>query len=738
MAQQEAVKLYSTFVKGLVTEASPLTYPPDASANENNCVIFPKGNRARRLGIDFETGFTTSSFSKAVVDIDDFAISNFKWEAVANTTTQFLAFQFGSTVYFYDLAATPFSTHQKSFTVNLLTFKAAFSTDALVASTRVSFASGNGLLFIASSQIEPIVVKYVTGSDTITSTRIYIQIRDFEGLDDSLANDEEPGSLTKEHHYNLRNQGWFDPRPTGGDTVSYFDFNGQPGSYTQTDDTPIATYFGAQSAYPSNSRQWWLSKNSSGDYQPNINAKIYFGNNLAPRGHYILNAFNKDRSAFSGVASITAETVSNRPPTVSFFAGRVWYACNSTIYYSQVVTSAAQVGMCFQVADPTAEQLSELVASDGGVIQIPEMGQAVKLFSAGSGMLVFGSNGVWFIGGGANGAFSATDFSTSKLTPIGMNSPDSVVAVDSDIYWWSKIGIQGVSQKTGIFGPVQGNFDKVNITDTTIKTFYLQNITELAKQYVKAEYDPANNTIVWLFKRTTNDHPFLYDRVLNLDLTLKAFYPWSFSVSSPDASSVYVCGVFQSPSLNTISDQPSDRRNSYLTYINLAPFAGLYKATFSLIKDSTFKDWKSFSGSVGGSDYMSFVETGYELLQDAVKQKSTPWLISYFKRTEENFVADGDDYTVDHPSSCLLTAKWNWSSSVVSNKWTSPIELYRINRMPTPDASNLALDTGFPLVYNRYKVRGRGRAIQFRFESTTGKDFNLYGWAVVFSGNQKP
>ena len=38
-----------------------------------------------------------------------------------------------------------------------------------------------------------------------------IQVRDFEGVDDDLGNDEEPFTLSKEHHYNLLNQGWMAP-----------------------------------------------------------------------------------------------------------------------------------------------------------------------------------------------------------------------------------------------------------------------------------------------------------------------------------------------------------------------------------------------------------------------------------------------------------------------------------------------------------------------------------------------
>ena len=58
MSRAETTKLYRTFVKGMVTEASPLTYPEDASYDEDNMILYRKGNRSRRLGIDFEPGYT--------------------------------------------------------------------------------------------------------------------------------------------------------------------------------------------------------------------------------------------------------------------------------------------------------------------------------------------------------------------------------------------------------------------------------------------------------------------------------------------------------------------------------------------------------------------------------------------------------------------------------------------------------------------------------------------------------
>ena len=209
MARAAANKLYKTFVKGLITEAGPLTYPENASTDELNTVIKVKGSRSRRLGLDFEPSFVSSTISG--LSDPDF-ISEFAWKGVGNdSAVNFLVLQVDSTLHFYDLDAEPITGTKKTFTVDLTTFKAPFASNADVASAPVQMTSGKGWLFVASPFIEPVLVEYNSDSDTISTLTIYILMRDFDGVDDSLGNEEQPTTLTKEHLYNLKNQGWVNP-----------------------------------------------------------------------------------------------------------------------------------------------------------------------------------------------------------------------------------------------------------------------------------------------------------------------------------------------------------------------------------------------------------------------------------------------------------------------------------------------------------------------------------------------
>lgn len=727
MARAKTNRLYRTFVKGLITEAGPLTYPENASINEDNCIIYRKGNRSRRLGMDFEDDFQLSTYEQTDVAR---ATRTYKWESVNNdATVNFLCHRLGTSIYFYDLSQSPLSSGLKSFSVDLNNFSAPNAVD--IEYSEVSMVGGKGYLFVVGEKLEPFLVEYDPDSDAITTQRIYIQIRDFKGVPDELANDEEPATLTDAHKYNLMNQGWIDPRNAGsGTTVQYFDPFGGIGSYAGPTTQVITDYFTQFSKYPANNKQWWVARDgTTGDFDPGLLAKFFSGTARAPRGHFIVDAFYIDRTAVSGVSNLQVESVVERPPTVSFFAGRVWYACNSTVYFSQVLDDKAKAGFCYQEADPTSEDISDLIASDGGVIPIPEMAKAVRLVPMGGGMLVFATNGIWYVSGTQAG-FTATDLSVSKVNPIGTDSPDSIIEAEGQIFWWSKVGIMGMSQKSGLFGTIDGAFDRTNMSEQTIQSFYNLEIPEDSKRYAKGVYDPATNCLQWLFRSDETPSVYMYDRLLNLDLTLGAFYPWTVETVGP-----YISDIFTTLSINTLGSG-TEIRSSFIKYLCAVPQdeTDAYKYTFGFFKNQEFADWQGFD--TVGSSYMSFVETGYELLEDAMRKKQAPYVFCYFRRTEQNYVADGDDYTVDNPSSCYFQVKWDWASSSASNKWSTKVQAYRFRRVPQFSEDDLTFDTGFPIVVTKNKVRGNGKAIQFRFESDEiGKDFDLLGWAVPFEGN---
>lgn len=720
----KANKLYSQFNKGLITEASPLTFPEGTTSDELNMMLFQSGERPRRYGINYttsaSTGITTSNFTP-------YAVSEFKWISANNQAgSDFVAVQIGTTIFFYNLSGAAIGN------IDMSSFIISGVTTATAAATYLGFASGNGFLFVAGKYTEPVVISW--NGSTFSSTRLFVLIRDFIGVDDGLGPDVEPLTLSNLHKYNLQNQGWLvGYNAQDGASVTYWTSFGAQSTQLTSAASVIDSFHTDVGRYPSNSKLWWWAQKAGFNIDPLALTNLPAGNITAPKGHYIVNAFFIDRSAVSAVTSLTTESISERPSTVSYFAGRVWWGCQSTVYFSRVLDANKyyKANFCCMEADPTSQKISDLIATDGGSILIPDIGSIIKLYAVGSGMLVFGTNGVWFIQGG-NGAFSALDFSVSKMSPIGMDAPMSVIEVDSQIFWMSYLGIQGMSQKNGIFGPIQGNFDKLNITQNTIQQYYTENFPPAIRKYVKAIHDPATNTVQWLFASPGN-HTNYYDSILLLDINLQAFYPWKFS-----SSGTYIIGAF-SAQIPTLTVKGSTTRPTQVVYLTYVPVAGNVQVAFAQTTDTTFMDWKAYDAV--GKTYLSFLESGFEILQDAERKKWLPYIFTYLQQTETGVsTSDGGiSYSPVNTSSCIMTIKWDWANSVLSSKWAAPVEIYIPERAQFIDSSSPVFISGSSVVKRKNKIRGTGKALQFRFESSQyNKDFNLVGWATEYSGGSTP
>lgn len=760
MARAKVAKQYRSFVRGLITEAGYLTYPENSSSDELNTVLSRKGNRTRRLGMNYEDRYVLNGVNNQ----EDFATNEFVWKAAAkNPSLNYAVIQTGNTISFFILDEAPISDGFQNFQINLLNYKLPSASNVQVWSEITQMDAGQGYLFLANPYCETLLVEISQNGLSVSVTPISILIRDFEGLEDGLPVDLEPTGLPKEHLYNLYNQSWTTASSPGnsGESSTSIEFAGS--TYTVSNkyymptsfggkeavgyqktfaEGPVSKFYNSLSRWPGNNKQWWVAKAeaddpdtgvSAGDFLPQVLDKTYFGNTRAPRGHYILNAFRKDRTRVSGISGLPVVEINQRPNSVAFFSGRVWYGCQSSVYYSQILDTKYKAGLCYQEADPTSEDISDLIQSDGGMIPIPEANKIIRLIPLANGIVVFALNGVWFISGGGSG-FTATDISVDKISSIGTKSPMAIVAVDSQIFWWSEIGIQAIAQESGAFGPIPGKFGNTNLTEQTIQSFY-NAIDASCLPFVKAVYDPSNNLIQWLYRDEEVSLDYRYNRILIYDITLQAFYPWKISsIENGPLISGVVLDTGQSTNEyldqiiditgQTVVNNSLDNLVISVYNISVRPTSLAYVTmigdaiTFSKLNDFQYVDWREFDDV--GAEYDSYVETGYELLDDAMRNKQATYISVYTRKTEE------DEPSVE--SSCKFRTKWEWSDKVASNRWSREVECYRTT-----------VREGLPVIVSKNKVRGSGKALQFRFgTSSRGKTFDLLGWSAVFTGNTEP
>lgn len=683
MSRQRLTSLENTFVQGLVTEATALSFPEHAATAIWDCVVDQKGVVTRRLGWSAETGATNVSRTIQT----GAATSEFIWNPVAGDgSRQYLVQQIGSTLYFYNTSSSvSVSPNYASTTINLVSFEVSGTTKNSE-DYACQYANGNGVLLVANPACEPFYVSYSAGAIS-SGTQISIRVRDFAGLDDGLDVDARPGYASlaalaagnPNHYYNLFNQGW------SGDGAA----------------DAIVQWDAARTDVPSNSDRVVFYRASETDSFDNARVAAYptYKKTHAAKGHFILNPFAPNRDAAmlaEGVTVVTtggSASTTERPSCVAFYTGRVWWTgvnatdLSTSIYFSRIIQDNSEFGKCYQQNDPTSEFTADLLPDDGGVITIPEMGQVKRLVSIQRSLLVIASNGVWLIGGSSGAGFKANDYTIQKLSSAAMDSPQSVVSIQGIPMWWAEDGIYRAEYDSSY-----DSYKIVNVTLPTIKSFFL-SIPTVNRKYVKSAYDALNNVVYWVYNDTSSlasSAYYTYNKVLAMNGYTGAFYPWTItSFTTKVVGVIYVTDaqrtttpVVKYPTLTAITD----------TTENLS---------YAETRLTNYLDWAT-------TDYTSYLITGHKIHGDTQRFFQGNYLYTFM--------------SIALNSSLYGQGLYEFTNSGNSGHWSTPQQVYKTRA--NADVS-----------ISRIKVRGKGRAMQLKYFSESGKPFTLLGWSVWESTN---
>ena len=737
---QKAEKAYRSFVKGLITEANQLTFPENASIDEANFVLNRDGSRSRRLGVDYESSYALTATGLTATDIKEGKQSFHVWESPGGDTSVSLGLvRIKDKIWFMNLLTDSPSANLKN--------GGSPITIASLSNNKIETSVINNKCVIVSKDLpRPVLLTYAKTTGLVTQSTIQLEIRDIYGVDDSLFLDTRPTTLSNEHKYNLRNQGWNKNivTSTGADAIDY--------TFTEL------------GQYPSNADNWTLGKISntaSADYEkydPDTLVKNSFSNYQIAKGSFIIDAFERGvgRMNKSDVTSgLPTDREEGNISTITSYAQRLFYSgveSNVTggdirspnysgyIFFSKIIKSDDDFGKCHQEADPTDPGINDLIDTDGGSIQIPDITRVVKIIASQASVLVFAENGVWEVYGDTGG-FIATSFQASKISTNGITNGESVVNVNGNFIYWSKAGIYLLKPDTA-----SGRFAAESLSLTSIQDLYLK-IPEVAKDFCKGIYDEKENRVRYLYNDSTgyssSNYPNSYNKELIYDLTLKA---WSKNeLSSLASDSPYVADYVAMPGysvsareesvvagtdtvLVTAGDTvvvPDDVATSRTEQFSFLTIVGT-SFTLSKYNGSDFLDWKT-KDSVG-VDYSSYLYTGYELFGDIMRQKQIPYIFLYLQKTEDGFQASGDDLIFKNQSSCKVQAQWGWSNSAANGKWGKEFQAYRILRNYTPSGAADAYDSGDSMVVTKNKLRGSGKCLSLYIRSEQGKDMKLLGW----------
>lgn len=561
-------------------------------------------------------------------------------------------------------------------------------------------------------------------------------VRDTSGIEEPNhpANDIMPSTLTNEHFYNLLNQGWDGEYNRVDDDTCLPWVSGSP-------DTSLKIYkfYNQHTVFPSNALSWFALKDANGDYAPTELMNCALGSSLAPRGKIIMNAYSLDRASSSGVTPIPPSPYADhRPEDITFFAGRLWYAIDGRVLYSQIISEDTTLAeKCYQAADPTSEDVSDPIDTDGGVMNIQQCGKILRIAPLGSGLCVFGDKGVVAILPGNATGFTPTSYYQQVVSSIGTSSKRSVISVGDSIYYWSSLGIHRVAFNEN------GQLISENISFGTIHTFF-KNLKPISKENCVAKLNAIRNDIHFMYP-TNEDSPKQLDGVLKYNIITGTWTPRSVPLTS--LSSPFIVDAIELK--NTIDTRPKvivesngatvladgevvkiiKKEEDYIGFDSLSYFVidgDSMRTTFANCTNIDYKDWTIGDIAGDGYNFESFIITHPMVMNDVYSSKQAPYITTTYKRSEEGEL---------FKSGCYMSARWDWASNPYSYKWDSKQQTYRL-----PADSNIRtqkFNEASEYVTTKTRVRGSGKALQLKFENDGNKAFRLCAIGIDARGYKK-
>lgn len=593
---------------------------------------------------------------------------------------------------------------------------------------------------ISKRPVSGIVSGGTTQNVTVNGYRDVISVspmvRDTSGIEEPNynGNDFTPSTLTNEHFYNLLNQGWDGTYHRVDDYTCLPWDSGSPDTNLK-----IYKFKNTHSVYPSNALSWYALKDSNGAYAPAQLVNCSLGTSLAPRGKMIVNAYSMNRGEISGVSPIAPSPYGDhRPEDITFFAGRLWYALDGRVLYSQIISEdTTLVDKCYQAADPTSEDVSDPIDTDGGVMNIQHCGKILRIASLGTALCIFGDKGAVAILPGNAVGFTPTSYYQQVISSVGTVSKRAVISTGDAIYYWSALGIYRVGFNE------QGQLTSENISFGTIHTFF-KNLAPVSINNCVAKLNAIRNDIHFMYP-TNEDAPKQLDAVLKYNIISNTWTPRKIpltELSSPfivDAvelkvpintkpkAIVEVNGdtVYADSSVVEITKKDED----YIGFDSLSYLVidgNSMRVTFANCTNIEHKDWTIGDLNGNGYDYHSYLITHPILFNDKYTYKQAPYITTTYKRSEEGRM---------FPSGCFMSARWNWAFASAAYEWDSKQQTYRLPVDQTYRPKEF--DEYREFVMTKTRVRGTGKALQLRFENDGNKDFRLCAIGIDARGWRK-
>lgn len=187
--------------------------------------------------------------------------------------------------------------------------------------------------------------------------------------------------------------------------------------------------------------------------------------------------------------------------------------------------------------------------------------------------------------------------------------------------------------------------------------------------------------------------------------------------------------VVRQTSTDRTTDSRKERFKFLITHNTLVSLAEY--------RDYSFTDWVSIDNI--GTDFSSYLITGYNLAGDMAREKQVVYLQIFCNKTETVYTMSGNNVVLARQSSCKVQSQWDWNNSIAQGKWGPVFQAYRFLRpQPVSPVSGDEFNYGETVITTKNKLRGRGRALSLYIQSEAGKDMKLLGWNVLATVNGEP
>ncbi|GAF97385.1 unnamed protein product, partial [marine sediment metagenome] len=271
-------------------------------------------------------------------------------------------------------------------------------------------------------------------------------------------------------------------------------------------------------------------------------------------------------------------------------------------------------------------------------LTLPGVGKILRFNTLGNSLIIFASTGVYALNGGLGETFKATGHVLEQLTEQRLISPAAIVTTSDTLYYWTEEGISFLST-----GASPGVFDKGSITEGKYEQGYFDIIDGMRdRENARGFLDRANNYIEWSYSHNvSSNRDWGHSYILRFNLKTQAFTTYQFSQDSNQQTI--------NATANNYGDEGS--RNEPLYLCNTIVPITTRRVQWHQLNDSDLEDF-------GGSDYSVYGITWSEHVGAPHLRKQALNLITYFRRTEVNWISAG---TFDNLSAANCTVYWDWA-----------------------------------------------------------------------------